>query len=188
MPFANHPAASTEDQGMNRRILREALPLLALGAGLAALATPAVAAQVWSGRTFAFSKAANANPTLPANQDQISPLVWITRGSTQGVYNVKSESFYSHNVSPAGTEWASGDAVNHASLTFTDWESWAGAHPPGTVGVNAVVHLIAEDIYVDIVFTSWGIGPGGAFSYRRAVHPTSPVVRATWSGLRTLYR
>jgi hypothetical protein len=151
-----------------------------------AQATP----QIWSGRTFAFSKAANADPTLAVNQDLITPLVWITRGATQGIYNAQSETAYSHLLSPAGTTWATGDAVDYASLTFTSWEAWAGSNPPATVGLNAVVHLVAEDIYVDIRFDSWGAGlSGGAFSYHRAVDPgATPTEQGTWGALKALYR
>jgi hypothetical protein len=149
---------------------------------------PAAATQVWSGRTLAFSKAAFADPTLATHQDRITPQVWITRGSSQGIYNIHQESAYTHNVSPAGTEWATGDAVNHAALTFRAWEVWANGTPPATVGVHAVVHLIAEDIYVDIVFDTWG-GSGGAFSYHRAPDPgLTPSQRDTWGRIKQLFR
>jgi hypothetical protein len=164
--------------------------LLTVLAGSLLAASAQAAPQIWSGRTFAFAKAANANPTLAANQDRITPLVWITRGSTQGIYNINSEAVYSHFLSPAGTTWATGDAVNFGSLTFSDWETWAGGFPPGAIGVNAVVHLVAEDIYVDIVFDSWGVGTsgGGAFSYHRAVQQSTAIEKTTWGAIKALYR
>jgi hypothetical protein len=155
------------------------------------LAGAAAATQVWSGRTFTFSKAANANPSLAANQDRITATIWITRAATQGVYNAFTEAGYVHNVSPAGTEWSDGDAVNHGALTFSPWEVWNGASPPTKVGVNACVHLIADDIFIDIRFVSWAAttGGGGAFSYIRAVQPTgTPVELGTWGALKALYR
>ena len=140
----------------------------------------AAATEVWSGRTFAFSKAAGADQTLPENQDRITPLVWITRGSTRGIFNIQSEGAYVTNVSPADTDWATGDAVDFASLVFQPWENWANSNPPGTVGVNAAVHLITEDIYIDIVFdagapraragvSAWNHGDPGASGRPR--HP-----------------
>ena len=170
--------------------LRSLVLFLAL-AGTLVAATAQAAPQIWSGRTFAFAKAAGSNPSLAANQDRITPLVWITRGATQGIYNINSEAAYSHFLSPAGTEWATGDAVNHGSLTFADWETWSGGNPPSTVGVNACVHLIAEDIFVDIKFDSWGTGTsgGGAFAYHRAVQPQGTATeKTTWGAIKSLYR
>lgn len=164
---------------------RTALFLTLLLAVLAA--APARATQVWSGRTFAFAKAANADFTLAANQDRITPLVWITRGNTMGIFNIAQEAAFTTNLSPKDTEWATGDAVNHASLTFATWQVWANNNPPGTIGVNAVVHLISEDIYLDIVFDSFG-GAGGAFSYHRAVEPSTPAGSTSWGRIKALYR
>lgn len=160
-----------------------------LGVLLAALtaAAPARATQVWTGRTFAFAKAANADFTQAANQDHITPLVWITRGNTMGIFNIAQESAFTMNLSPKDTEWATGDAVNHASLTFKTWQAWTNNNPPGTIGVNAVVHLISEDIFVDIVFDTFG-GAGGAFSYHRAVQPSTAVTPKTWGRIKALYR
>lgn len=149
---------------------------LAAAAVLAsAAAAPALATEVWSGRTLTFSKADFATWTLPENQDRITPNVWITRADTRGIFNIAVETAFTTG-SPAGTAWATGDAVNHASLTFTDWRTWAQSFPPGTVGVNAVVHLITDDIYIDIRFDSWSqMASGGGFSYTRAVKPTNDV-------------
>ena len=166
------------------------LALLPLLLGLTLRPSVLAAAEVWSDRTFAFSKAGNADYTLPANQDQITPLVWLTRAGTQGIFNIASELGYTQNVSPAGTEWATGDAINHASLTFHPWQVWNGNNPPAMLGVNAVVHLIAEDIYIDIRCDGWGVGPGGggAFSYHRAVQPIVPTLDTSWGRLKTYYR
>ncbi len=172
-----------------RHPFRSLVLLAALGATLVAGAAQA-ASQVWSGRTYTFSKASNANPALAVNQDRITATTWITRGSLQGIYNAYSETGYTHYLSPMNTQWATGDAVNWAGLSFTDWETWAANYggPPGTVGVNAVVHLIAEDIYIDVVFDSWQSVSGGAFSYTRAVAPAAtPTGAGTWGALKALY-
>jgi len=173
---------------MSRRLLLRTIPLFALFSIL--VVGSACAAQIWSGRTFSFSKSGGANPALPANQDRITPLVWITRGNTQGIYNAYSEVAYSSFYSPAGTEWATGDAVNYSSLSFSPWELWNGSFPPLMVGVNAVVHLIDEDIYIDIRFDSWASGllGGGGFSYHRASEPATPTRSTTWGRVKTLYR
>jgi hypothetical protein len=131
------------------------------------------AATVWDGPPITFGKAPLTDWTLPQNQDRITPDVWLTRADTQGLFNIKTESFYTHLLSPAGTEWAFGTTANFASLTYTNWEAWTGGSPsgpPSVVGRNAVVHLIAGDIYADIKFTSWG-GSGGGLSYVRSTAP-----------------
>ena len=176
---------------MHRSPKAKALILASLFLALAVMPAGVEATQIWSGRTFAFSKAANADYTLAANQDRITPLVWITRGGSEGIFNIKSEAAFTDFVSPAGTEWANGDAVNYAILTFATWETWAQAAggPPSTVNKNAVVHLIAEDIYIDIRFDAWGVGPisGGSFSYHRGQDPAVPVARSTWGRIKSLY-
>ncbi|HEY2082766.1 MAG TPA: Ig-like domain-containing protein [Verrucomicrobiae bacterium] len=124
---------------------------------------------VWSGPMTNFTQV-GFDPAQPTNQDRMTDRVWITRDVTMGLFNAASESTYTHNVSPKDTEWADGAAANHSQLSFTDWEDWAkGIHggPPGTVGVAATVHLISQDIYVDIMFTFWG-GASGGFAYQRA--------------------
>ncbi len=119
------------------------------------------AATIWNGPPVSRS---DAN-----EPDQITPNVWITRGGTQGIYNAVTEGGFTHFSSPAGTEWADGTTANYATLAYTDWNTWAkNIHggPPSTVGVNAVVHLIADDIYINITFTSWSVG--STYSYQRS--------------------
>ena len=148
------------------KIICSSLVLLALSA------LSGEAATIWNGPTTNFAKANGANPTLPANQDRLTSDIWLTRGSSQGLYNASLEGSFSHFNSPSGTEWATGSLANYASLTYHDWNTWAklvNAGPPSTVGVNAVLHLIPEDIYLTVQFTSWtSSGGGGGFSYIRS--------------------
>ena len=137
---------------------------------------------VYSGYAVSFSKAGFADPYLPENQDSIVHRVAITRGSSRGIFNVARESTYEDSVSPLGTAWAfphnnpsaTLSAANHDALVFAPWQTangGGGGGPPATVDQNAVVHLIEQDIYLDIRFTGWGISTiaGGSFSYQRAV-------------------
>jgi len=164
--------------------------LLTAMAVSAALAIPAGAAEIWSGRTLAFSKPAFGSPAIITNQDRIRPTYWITRGNTQGIFNAALESGFLHNVSPKDTEWSNGDAVNYPLLTFQTWDAWSGDNPPSKVGVNAVMHLIADDIYIDVVFDRWGQGPagGGAFTYHRGEKPlVTPTQSTSWGRIKHLY-
>lgn len=148
------------------------LSMLTLKMALAALLLVGVpqarSATVWTGPFMTFAET-SADPTLAINQDRITDKVWITRGDLQGLFNAKTESFFHHFSSPADTEWANGNIANYKLLSYTNWNSWAkgvNAGPPSTIGVDAVVHLISEDIYVGVQFTSWG-GSSGLFSYQR---------------------
>ena len=156
------------------------------------MATSAGAATVWNGPTITFTQVAGSGTV-----DQLTPAVALTRGSSQGLYNAASETGYTHFYSPGDTAWAYGELGDYASLTYTDWEDWNGSDPPSMVGQDAVVHLVTDDIYLSIRFTSWPTGhqtPPGGFSYVRSTAPISPpsfqsitittsnTVILTWSG------
>ena len=178
---------------MIRRLPLLILALLATAGATFTGARTSFATEVWSGRTFAFSKAAYGDFNSPANQDQITSHVWLTRANTQGLFNYAQELSSGGTLgdSPLDTEWAMGDAADHASLVFQRWVDWAGQLPTGTIGKYACVHLVSDDIYIDIVFDSWASGSlgGGAFSYHRAVKPTATATSGnTWGRLKALYR
>jgi hypothetical protein len=133
---------------------------------------------IWNGPALAFT-----NESV-SDIDHITPNVWITRASTQGLFNIESESSYQHNYSPSNTEWAFGTLDNYASLSYTNWEDLfggiAGGGPGALLGQDTVAHLISEDIYLSVKLTSWG-GPGTGFSYIRStpgVPPAISVVKA----------
>lgn len=138
---------------------------------------------VWKGPVITFTKEASADFTNAANQDRITGNVWITRGNTQGLFNIKKEASYTGS-SPNDTEWAVGSIDNYASLTYTNWFTWFGKNPSGIVDRNAVVHLKSENIYFGIKFLSWGqrAEEGGKFSYQRTTATVMPVTLQTFSG------
>ncbi len=125
---------------------------------------------IWTGPKMTFTKAPGADFTQAANQDRITSNVWITRGNNMGIYNIAIETSYSDTISPEDTEWAMGTTANIGSLTFEIWEDAILGNPPGSVNQDMVLHLITDDIYIDIKFLSWGQGSGGqgAFSYERS--------------------
>ncbi|MEO1032171.1 MAG: T9SS type A sorting domain-containing protein [Bacteroidota bacterium] len=123
----------------------------------------------WTGPMTTFTKTNNADWTLEANQDRITDNVWITRANNQGIFNIVTESSYADFSSPADTEWAIGTTANIGSLMFQNWEDTSGSNPPSLVNQDMVVHLITDDIYIDIKFLSWQSGgAGGGFSYERS--------------------
>ena len=158
---------------------------------LALLSATVEATTIWAGPPIVFAKQDFADPALAANQDRITSNVWLTRGSTRGVYNIAKESVFNHNVSPIGTEWATGSAANWQSLTFTDWETWAGGSSsvPTIVNRPAVLHLVADDIYLDITFLGWTpTASGGGFSYARSTVPEPASVCLLAAGAGALLR
>ena len=146
----------------------------------------AVAQTVWTGFDHTFTKPLFGDPSAPENQDRISDNVWLTRGNNRGLFNIQKETGYS-DLSPADTEWAtdlivanSGKeiaATNWANLAFDNWvEAYEGGQmqlPGNLTGRNAVLHLITDNIYLDIQFTDWSIA-AGSFSYERAVGTIMP--------------
>jgi len=144
---------------------------------------------VWSGFDFSFTKDDFADPTLPENQDRITNNVWLTRKTFEGIFNAKSETGYDvTNFSPQDTEWATYinnptetiAAANYNALTFEPWiDAYGGQSgmtlPSRLTGGNAVVHLITDDVYLDLQFTFWRpSSSGGGFSYDRAMAPPGP--------------
>lgn len=164
---------------------------LALG-GLLLLASANSAQTIWPGFDVAFEKPDFTDPEDPAFQDRITDAVWITRAIDQGIYNIQQESGYS-DTSPADTQWAFAglnfnpeevSADQFAELNFSDWATALGAQ--GALAENilvkpGVVHLMSDDIYIDIMFTAWTTrGDGGGFAYLRGGAPAAPApIRGT---------
>lgn len=153
---------------------------------------------IWTGPPIVFTKPSGADPTLSANQDAIVPGVAITRGNTRGLYNAATEAFFLLGTSPADTEWAWGlnnpavpdseiRATNFAALQFDEWSTAHGQQPLATLERPGVLHIISQDIYIDITMTAWtSLGSGGGFSYTRSTPPPSPVPLLGAAGQGTL--
>jgi hypothetical protein len=183
-------------------------PLLAI---LATISNPLQAAVVWAfgdpGITVVSAGGDGRDSSHPSQQDVIAPSLTISRNVTEGIFNVTEEARYVKFTSPAGTEWAFAGlgpdtsqnptgvlfgASQWMDLTFEPWSEALGRHgflPDRTtgnladniVGTSGVLHVIAEDIYIDIVFTEWG-GTAGTWSYDRA----SPIPEPSLAALLAL--
>ena len=122
---------------------------------------------IYTGATMTFSKGDGTDPTNESNQDRITDNVWITRGNEGGqIFNAAVENSSSKTESPTGTEWAIGTTDNFEGLTFAPFRSTI--RPKNVVGENLVLHLIEDDIYIDIKFTSWTQSKAGGFTYERS--------------------
>src|SRR5436190_24384606 len=87
---------------------------------LLAIANVSAAATIWNGPRITFSKFRGDNETLPQFQDRITPRVWLTRGSSRGLYNIRQENGFNRGVSPVDTEWAFGTTADLPNLKFTN--------------------------------------------------------------------
>ena len=124
--------------------------------------------EIWSGATIEFVKESGANPSDTLNQDQITSSVSITRGNEGGeIYNAISETKSEKGFSPMGTQWAIGDTSNISSLTFATFRTAVG-RPQDVVGKKLVLHIVEENVYMSVEFTSWASGQAGGFSYIRS--------------------
>lgn len=127
---------------------------------------------LWTGPKITFTKADYADWTQEANQDRITNNVWITRKDTESIFNIMTESGYQTSVSPQDTEWAFGKIDDGISnLTFKPFSILLSDGIGNTIfsHPNYVLHLITDDIYIDVSFISWtNGGNGGGFSYERS--------------------
>ncbi len=132
---------------------------------------------VWNGPLLTFSNAPGSLWFQFANQDQLTANVALTRDTKRGLFNALSEAGYSAaNLSPADTEWAIGILANYQSLTYNNWtDCYGGAGLLSTKILNnpSVLHLITDNIYIGITFTTWG-GSGGGFVYERTTAAAVP--------------
>ncbi len=167
------------------------MPFLTLLFGLLATllgeSPPAVAETVWTGPQLSFTKPDFADPTVPTFQDAIVPGFSLTRANNRGLYNVALESFFTIGTSPADSEWAwilnnpalapsEIRATNYAALNFEDWTTAHGNQPLATLGIPGVLHIVSQDVYIDITMTAWTSGAsGGGFSYTRSTPPPQTV-------------
>jgi hypothetical protein len=148
-------------------------------------ALPCSAVTIWSGPSVSFSKDSFADPSLATNQDRLTDSVWLTRGNLEGIYNARSEMSFDYpeppltvldSPSPLGTMWAFGTTDDIGSLTFDTWLKTIEQNPPNSVNQPMVVHLTDDDIYLDLMFTAWGVGngAGGSFAYTRSTPDPIP--------------
>ena len=126
---------------------------------------------VWTGPTLTFTKENYADPNDAANQDAITNSVILTRGSRGSLFNIAIEES-ANSTSPSGTQWAKGTTADIASLTFEPLKKAADNQMSRLPGTDYVLHLVDENIYIDVKFLSWTSGgsSGGGFSYERSTN------------------
>ena len=128
---------------------------------------------IWTGDRITFSKSNGSDHNQEANQDRITDNVWITRSNNSGpIFNVQSQA--NNDDGPGDTEWALGTTSQLDGLIFTSLRDAVGGGRRSfrnIVGQDLVLHLITDDIYIDVRFTQWSSGRQGGFAYERSTEP-----------------
>jgi hypothetical protein len=126
-------------------------------------------ATVWNTGSFTFAKP-------PGTQDCITPQTCLTRITV--LYNSVTGTVSGHQpcpgyTGPSNTEWAYGNISQWSTLTYNKLFNVNACSPPSMVDHPMVLHLISENIYLQVTFTSWFSADSG-FSYVRttAAAPT----------------
>ena len=163
-------------QPMNKRPLLLRLVHQVRPAWVALLAVWVLAAhqtrgtEIWNGPAINFTNAVGSDPTDPASQDRLTFNVWLTRGSTHGLYNAAVETSYS-SLSPVGTEWAYGALADYASLNLPrpGWLGTGRTLPPWWGKTRSYISYPTTFIWP---FDSPpGISAPDGFSYTRSTPP-----------------
>lgn len=160
---------------------------LQMAASLGLVSTPAAASTFWNGP--------NTNYTQSGDSDVLVPgAVAFGRGINAYIYNSVTEGGPGIG-SPSDTTWAVGSAsmignlsaTTVSGLTFIPFAGttpsvrstaqgppWFSVNPYIMTGsdsggpITFVVHLIQEDTYLTLTFTSWGQHFAGGFGYARS--------------------
>ncbi len=140
--------------------------------------TPAI----WSKNdsTLVFTKANFGDHNQAANQDRITENIWLTRAGSGYLFNYADELEDGDN-SPAGTQWALGTTDSLSTLTFQSFSDLWSGNASNIPGNDMVAYLEADNVYLDINFSSWtsGSSNGGGFSYTRAKGPEpTPIIQS----------
>ena len=127
-----------------------------------------IAIEQVGGTSITFTKPDYADLTNPANWDQISEAVAITRANTQGIFNILAEGYYIRDSSPGDTWWSFGHTSELQEWDYEVWFYAVAGNPPSMVDQPMSMFIISENKYYDILFHSWTSGGnGGGFSYTR---------------------
>ena len=121
-----------------------------------------------------FTKPDSADWTMEEYQDRITDNVWITRKHNQSLFNIAQEEGYSgSNGSPIGTLWADTTTAHADSASYTSFNSMHGGSTQSILGDTVSLYLPDENLYFDVIFTSFSSGnSGGGFSYIRLSVPS----------------
>jgi hypothetical protein len=153
--------------------------------------TSVSAATLWTGPNINFTQTANKKSDVI-----LASKVVLTRGSRDALYNTAAGETSPKSTSPADTLWAFGSLANFSTLTYQSLESLRDGNLAARIlNQPMVVHLVKEDIYLSLKFTTWGTHGAGGFAYTRStpavaaaptVNITSPIAGAVFTAPATV--
>lgn len=127
------------------------------------------AATLWTGPDVQWTKSA-ATPSDVILEGKVV----LTRGSREVLYNTAAGETAAGASSPKDTEWAFGALADFATLSYKPLESFRDGDLAALIlNKPMVVHIISEDIYFSITFTTWGQFGAGTVAYRRSTPAAS---------------
>jgi|GEM_PF-3205775 len=134
-------------------------------------ATQIHAQTIWNTGSLTYTK------TAPFQQDCITPGVCLTRGATGVIYNEVTENVgdgnQNFNWTPGDTEWAYGTIANWSTLSYMPLYTLNNHNPPSMVNQPMVLHLISDNIYLQLTFSFWGgSSTNGNYTYTRTTTST----------------
>jgi hypothetical protein len=108
------------------------------------------------------------------SQDRITNSVWLVRSNEfmAPLFNYRQEAVpnLASGTSPLGTEWAMGPTADQdpATPVYTNFSDSTGNNEQLLSGQTLSLHVIEEDIYFDVTFSSYTYpSAGGGFAYTR---------------------
>ncbi|GAA4736995.1 hypothetical protein GCM10023229_14490 [Flavisolibacter ginsenosidimutans] len=117
--------------------------------------------------------------------DAISPQTHLGRTTVLNnliCQNVSGQQPCNFNV--CNTQWAYGSIANWNTLSYNTLYTTNGCDPTAMIGRPMVLHLLAENVYLQVTFNSWTAGSPG-FSYNRTTGSLLPVLLSKFSGRRS---
>ncbi|MEZ5047641.1 MAG: hypothetical protein R2831_11695 [Chitinophagaceae bacterium] len=126
---------------------------------------------IWDSGSLTFVR------TSASQQDCIVPSTCLARQNTGVIYNAVDQTGgggQGCNFTPSNTEWAYGEISDWNTLMYAPLYQTISCAPPSMVNNPMVLHLINEDIYLQVTFTYWAMmaGGGGDFTYTRTTGPS----------------
>jgi hypothetical protein len=123
---------------------------------------------IWNNGSFTFTK------TAAGQQDCITAQTCLTRVTVP--YNSVCQTVSGFQgcsyAGPCNTQWALGSISNWNTLSYGNFFITNGCDPSFGLPKTYVVHLLNENIYLEITFTYWQSG-GSNFSYTRTTGPST---------------
>lgn len=123
----------------------------------------------FTGAPVMFTKSNYVESSQARGHDRITPKVWLSRNSSEGIFNAFLESEWNDDA-PADTEWAFGKSADLSPEDYSTWLDAIDYNPQDMIGNVLSMHAITEDRYFDITFSSFPTNNTGGFSYTRIEH------------------